>query len=168
MGHQKYIDFALAQGAKNAVHVTIEQIAFDSRAYLKCVFGCNGGNPDTLCPSQPGRIMPWEYETILKRYSWGILIHSNSNHIAQQISLDLEKKAFLDGYYFAFSLNYCSLCDNCNRFDGKSCVRYSDVRPSMEGVGIDVFKTIRGIGLPIEVLKEKDEEENRYALVLVE
>jgi len=168
MEHQKYIDFALAMGAKNAVYITMEQIFFDSRTYLKCMFGCGGSNPETLCHSQPGRIKPWEYEPILKKYSCGILIHSNDNRIAQQVALDLEKKAFLDGYYFAFSLSDCDLCDSCKRWCGEPCIHYSDVRPSMHSAGIDVFKTVKRLRLPINVLREKGEEKNCYSLVLVE
>ena len=168
MNAQKYIDHAIANGAKSSVCVTIDKIVFDHRTYLKCMFGCGGSNPNSLCHSQPGRIKPWEYEPILKKYSWGILIHSNENRMAQKIALDIEKKAFVDGYYFAFSLSDCDLCDNCSRWIGKPCVHYSDVRPSMHSAGIDVFKTVRGVGLPIQTLKEPDEEQNCYSLVLFE
>ena len=168
MEYQGYIDFALSHGADSAVYVTIEQIVFDHRTYLKCMFGCGGSNPESLCHSQPGRIKPWEYEPILKRYKWGLLIHSNDNRLAQKTSLELEKTAFKDGYYFAFSLSDCDLCDNCGRSIGKPCAHYSDVRPSMHSAGIDVFKTVRQLGLPIKTLRERGEEQNCYALVLVE
>jgi hypothetical protein len=34
--------------------------------------------------------------------------------------------------------------------------------------GIDVFKTARGLGLPIDVLKDKNEIQNRYGFVLID
>jgi predicted metal-binding protein len=168
MKRQEYIDFALSQGAENAVYVTLEQIVFDSRMYLKCLFGCPGSDPKTLCHSQPGRIKPWEYEDMLKKYGWGILIHSKDNKTAQRISLDLERKVFLDGYYLAFSLSDCDLCEDCGRLRGEACAHYADVRPAMHGAGIDVFKTARGLGLPIEILRSAAEDQNCYSLVLVE
>ena len=158
----------MENGVKNAIQITIDQIVFDHRTYLKCMFGCEGSNPKTLCHSQPGRIMPWEYEPILRKYSWGILIHSNDNRIAQKVALNMEKRAFVDGFYFAFSLSDCDLCNNCSRSCGKSCAHYTDVRPSMHNTGIDVFKTVRGLGLPINTLKEHGEEQNCYSLVLFE
>lgn len=168
MKSKEYIEYALTKGAKNAVRIDIGQVIFDHRTYLKCMYGCGGSNPETMCHSQPGRIKPWEYEPILKRYSWGVLIHSNDNRLAQAISLELEKIAFKDGYYFAFSLSDCDICDNCSRSCGKPCIHYTDVRPSMHSTGIDVFKTVHELGLPLKTLREYGEEQNCYALVLVE
>ena len=142
---KEYIDTALSLGAKNAISILIDQICFDSRTYLKCMFGCGGSNPQTPCHSQPGKIKPWEFEPILKRYKWGILIHSNDNRIAQKVALALEKKAFVDGYYFAFSLSDCDLCDTCHRSRGEKCTHSEDVRPSMHSAGIDVFKTVHNL-----------------------
>jgi len=170
MTPQTYIEFALSQGAEHALEVTIDQIAFDSRTYLKCLFGCSGGNPETPCHSQPGRVKPWEFEPLLKKYVWGILIHSKVERVTQDISLELEKKAFADGYYFAFSLSDCALCEGCGKMRGESCAHYTDTRPSMHGAGIDVFKTVRALGLPLEALSEpwREADLNFYSLVLVE
>ena len=168
MRYQKYIDYAISRGAKNAVYIKMDQIVFDHRTYLKCMYGCGGSNPESLCHSQPGRIKPWEYEPILKKYKWGLLVHSNENRLAQVISLELEKITFKDGYYFAFSLSDCDLCDNCSRSQGKPCVHYCDVRPSMHSTGIDVFKTVHQLGLPLQTLSEQGEEQNCYSLVLVD
>jgi predicted metal-binding protein len=165
---QEYIEYALSHGAKDAVEVNIGQIVFDHRTYLKCMYGCTGSNPETLCHSQPGRIKPWEYEPILKKYAWGLLIHSNDNRVAQKISIDLEKMAFKDGYYFAFSLSDCDLCGECSRAKGMPCVHYTEVRPSMHSAGIDVFKTVHGLGLPLHTLRERGEDQNCYSLVLCE
>jgi len=168
MNAQKYVGYAMSNGAKNAVYIEVNKVIFDHRTYLKCMFGCGGSNPNTLCHSQPGRIKPWEYEPMLKKYKYGILIHSNENRIAQQISLRLERQAFCDGFYFAFSLSDCDLCGSCNLWRGRDCANYTDVRPSMHSAGIDVFKTVQGMGLPIKTLREKDEEQNCYSLVLIE
>ena len=164
----QYIDFALSYGLQHAIGIEVSQIAFDNRTYLKCMFGCGGSRPGTLCHSQPGRIKPWEYEPMLRRYAWGILLHANDNRLVQKAALSLEGKAFHDGYYFAFSLSDCDLCGDCARWKGKPCAHETDVRPSMHGAGIDVFKTVRALGLPIEVLQDEKAVQNCYALVLIE
>jgi predicted metal-binding protein len=41
-------------------------------------------------------------------------------------------------------------------------------RPAFHSVGIDVFKTVRKFGLPIETLKSEDETANWYSAVFVE
>jgi len=38
----------------------------------------------------------------------------------------------------------------------------------MHSAGIDVFKTARSLGLPINVLRKEEDEQNCYSLVLVE
>jgi hypothetical protein len=38
----------------------------------------------------------------------------------------------------------------------------------MEGCGIDVFKTAREQGLPINVIQNHKEERNLYGLILIE
>jgi hypothetical protein len=38
----------------------------------------------------------------------------------------------------------------------------------MEACGIDVFKTARGNGFPIEVLRTREEERDIFGLILVE
>jgi len=165
-----YIITALEMGAEDAIRVTIDQIAFDSRTYLKCMYGCPGSNCKTLCASQPGRIKPWEYEDMLKRYEYGLLLHFKPNkaRIAQATTLAIESKAFVDGFYFAFSLCDCDLCDACLRFRGMECVHPAKVRPSMHSAGIDVFKTVRRLGLPIETLSSPEEEKNAYSIVFFE
>jgi len=81
--------------------------------------------------------------------------------------VNLEIKIFLDGYYKAWSMGSgpCRLCKEC---DLSSCKNGLRARPSMEACGIDVFKTARDNGFPIEVIKTHEEERNIYGLILVE
>ncbi|MBP1749672.1 MAG: hypothetical protein H6Q52_2211 [Deltaproteobacteria bacterium] len=82
--------------------------------------------------------------------------------------VDLERSIFLDGYYKAWSLG-CGPCDRCAECNtGGTCLHSDRARPSMEGCGIDVFKTVREKGLPINVLKNREEERNAYGLILIE
>ncbi|MEE9611077.1 MAG: DUF2284 domain-containing protein, partial [Desulfatiglandales bacterium] len=51
----------------------------------------------------------------------------------------------------------CMLCPECVGVGSKEgCRRPYQARPSMEGVGIDVFKTSINAGLPFEMLPKKE------------
>jgi hypothetical protein len=41
-------------------------------------------------------------------------------------------------------------------------------RPGPDALGIDVYATVRGIGYPIQVLKDTTAPTNRYAFLLIE
>lgn len=59
---EKYIKKALALGADHAVFFRTDDIEFDPRTLLKCMFGCNDWGKGHTCPSRPGSLLPWEYE----------------------------------------------------------------------------------------------------------
>jgi len=168
MDAKHYIDLALQLGADDAVEFKIEDIEFDPRTILKCAFGCTDWGKGLTCPSRANGLKPWEYEQVLKRYSWGIIIHSTEKRKSQEISFAVEREAFLDGYYFAFSLSDCDLCATCAGFAGAQCVHPKMARPAFHSVGIDVFKTVRKFGLPLDTLKSKDETPNWYSAVFIE
>jgi len=50
----------------------------------------------------------------------------------------------------------------------KTCCHTEQARPSMEACGIDVFKTARTAGYPIEVVKDHNCTQNYYGLLLLE
>jgi predicted metal-binding protein len=80
----------------------------------------------------------------------------------------LEREMFLDGYYKAWSMGAgpCRICKEC---DPKGFCRHGlEARPSMESCGIDVFKTARDNGFPIEVVRSPEEKRNGYGVILVE
>ncbi len=98
----------------------------------------------------------------------------------------LEQRAFYMGYYksLAFAALPCIYCEKCvaEEMQGvvdlsvkKNCRHAEKVRTSMEGAGIDVFATVRKLGLPIDVIPCKDEKYgmvtharfNIYGLLLV-
>ncbi|MCP8310295.1 MAG: DUF2284 domain-containing protein [Candidatus Methylarchaceae archaeon HK01B] len=65
----------------------------------------------------------------------------------QKIVSIVEREAFNRGYYFATGLvaASCRLCDKCN--PDMPCRHPFEARPSMEAVGIDVYTTIKKVGL---------------------
>lgn len=163
-----FTDLALRLGADDAVPFTIDDIAFDPRTILKCSFGCEDWGKGPTCPSRPNSLMPWEYEKVLRRYSWGVIVHSRDKKVSQDVSFAIEREAFLKGYYFAFSMSDCALCSRCVGHAGAECVHPKMARPAFHSVGIDVFKTVRKFGLPIDTLKSEDETPNWYSAVFIE
>ncbi len=168
----RYIASALEQGAAHAVAFTPDDIVFDPRTLLKCMFGCSDWGLGPTCPSRPGALKPSEYEDMLRRYSWGIIIHSPSKKIAQEVSYALEKQAFRDGYHLAFSMSDCACCANgCVAVEKRTgvCVNPKKARPAFHSVGIDVFRTVHGFGLPLETLPvDDDPDQNWYSAVWID
>ncbi len=64
------------------------------------------------------------------------------------MSFALEREAFLKGYYFAFSLSDCAICKELQVSRQFLC-KYQQAG-GFHSVGIDVFKTVRKFGLPIQ------------------
>ena len=75
---------------------------------------------------------------------WEIKLHRIVNEI--------EALAFKEGFYLAAGLigGDCALCPECvTPGSGEPCRRPFEARPSMEAMGIDVFRTCQEVGLPI-------------------
>lgn len=168
MDLSKYTKLALEMGADHAVEFTIDQIVFDPRTILKCMYGCSDWGFGHTCPSRKGSLMPWEYEKVLRNYKRGIIIHSTDKKISQDVSFEIERQAYIDGFYFAFSMSDCALCEKCTGFSGAQCANPKKARPAFHSVGIDVFKTVRQFGLPIETLKDRSETVNWYSAVFID
>jgi predicted metal-binding protein len=164
----KYIDLALELGAKNAVRFEIADIVFDPRVILKCIFGCGSFGRNHTCPFQKSPLTMKEYEETLKRYQWGVIVGCTDKNESQRVSLEIERRAFLDGYYFAFSLADCGLCKECAKVTEEPCRIPAKARPAFHSVGIDVFKTVKKFNLPLYVAQDYDAELNWYSAVFIE
>ena len=167
MKYEKYVNMAKELGAENVVEFAIADIAFDPRTVLKCMFGCSDYGKIHTCPNQRSPLSTKQYKKILKRYEGGIILGTGIKLHSQQISYEIEVSCFLDGHYFAFSLSDCALCSTCALATDKECRSPKKARPAFHSVGIDVFKTVRGLGLPIEVLTDKDQRQNWYSAVFI-
>ena len=167
--YKKYVDRALELGAVDAVEFTIDDICFDPRTLLKCMFGCTDWGKSHTCPSRPGSPSMAEYREMFSRYQGGIIIHTHDKALSQKISFKLEGEIFRDGCYFAFSLSDCALCRECAAVTNEPCRFMHMARPAFHSVGIDVFKTVRKFGLPLNTLTDADtEEQNWYSAVFIE
>jgi len=164
---EKYAGMARSLGARDALVLSSKDVVIDGRTYLKCMYGCKGWNANWTCPSAPGALKPWEFEPLLRRYAGGVLIHCAEKRASHEISVKVEAAAFHDGHYFAFSMSDCALCERCT-FPGEPCRDPSRARPAMQGLGIDVFATVRKFDLPISTLADRDQQpQNWYSLVMI-
>ncbi|MCL2401836.1 MAG: DUF2284 domain-containing protein [Oscillospiraceae bacterium] len=161
----KYIDIALSLGAQHTVAVTPDDIVFDGRTLLKCMFGCADWGRGCTCPSKEGFLKPWEFEPLLRRYKTVLIIHSPDKKIAQKAAYAVEREAYLDGDALAFSMSDCAICAQCAGKDGEPCRDTKHARPAFHSAGIDVFSTVKNLGLPLYPLKDGGEQENWYAAV---
>ena len=166
-----YMKMALERGTDHAVAVETSRVVTAPWVRMKCQFGCTGYGESLCCP--PRTPTPDEMRKILDSYTFGILLHrqiKKGDRLVERLTetaVNVERTLFLDGYYKAWSLGSgpCGGCKTCNM---KACVHADRARPSMEACGIDVFATARGYNLPIEVVRERADARNSYALVLVE
>jgi len=162
---KKYIELALSCGAQNAVLVTPDDIVFDGRTLLKCMFGCPDWGSGPTCPSKDGFLKPWEFERLLRIYKSVLIIHSEDKSTAQKAAYEVEREAYFDGDVLAFSMSDCALCENCAGKSGGACQNVKMARPAFHSVGIDVFATVKKLGLPLEPLRNPGEKQNWYSAV---
>lgn len=170
---EAYCAKALELGATKAKIVNADEIPVDERVTLKCqVPRCFGYGTGAHCP--PHTLKPAELRELLKKYSKAIffvkevpasVIVRDKATIKERVAAyqdvykivsDLESMAFYDGNYLAFGLGagscrhtFCGLQPDCQALKGDKCRFALRSRPSMEAVGIDVFKMMATAGWAI-------------------
>jgi predicted metal-binding protein len=163
----KYTEIAKQKGILNALIINSSDICFDIRTNLKCGWGCERNNiPNLKCDSRGTSFE--ERVRMVKQYNTILLLHSHNAKQISEVILEIEKIAFLDGHYFAFALRACKLCPECLVKKEKECPQPAKIRPCEALFGIDVYKTVRQLGLPCEVLQNEDDIQNRYGFLLIE
>jgi predicted metal-binding protein len=165
--YDKYVREAKKRGILDAIVIQPSDIFFDIRANLKCAWGCER-QPAANAKCDNRGTTPEQRVAMVKRYEAILLLHSQDAGLLSHVILELEKEAFLDGHYFAFALRYCNLCEDCLEEKGKGCLHPDKVRPCEGLFGIDVYKTARKLDLPCQVLKSREETQNRYGFLLIE
>jgi predicted metal-binding protein len=162
-----FIKRAQKLGAKKASIISPKKVFTAEWVRLKCQYGCDGYGQHLTCP--PFSPTPQETRQMLDEYKTAVLIHCPSKWTDVRIIVStLEREAFLSGYYKAFGLGSgpCNLCDNCHIKNG--CAHSDEARPSMEACGIDVYRTAKTAGYPIEVVRDHTSSQNYYGLLLLE
>lgn len=168
-----YLDFAREVGADDCKIIPARWVKFDERVRLKCAIPrCYLYASSPNCPPYTPDVDTMR--KAVKKYKWAIIIKNNVEPIedfvdqrkwlkdhekhqkkTHDIVTALESKAFNDGYYFAigFSAGGCktALCSGliCQYLDSGRCRFPLRSRPSMEGVGIDVFSLVTMVGWDI-------------------
>ena len=163
------IQEALTGGADHAVPIDPDQVIVDERVRLKCrVPICDAYNQSLMCP--PNVLTVDEFKNLLSMYSEAILIQVRASgnseeeiiaaelHVQNLIS-ELETKALMRGNYFVagFGAAQCRLCPTCVGVKStEKCRHPFRARPSMEAVGINIYKTCENAGVPIKPLDKED------------
>ncbi len=162
----------------------------------KCRYGCPAYGKHLCCP--PFAPTPDETRKMVSEYSFAILVRlevpagagrEEAKSLAnegktklQRIVCDLERQAFLSGYYKAFGMSSspCHLCESCvieeklarnemiSDYDALNCRHKDIMRPSMEACGIDVFKTLDNAGYDPKVLKDYAGRIELFGMVLLD
>ena len=144
---------------------------------MKCLYGCGEYGKTATCPPNVPSIT--ECEKFFREYTSALVIHfekfvdrpEDRHAWTRKINeslLAVERDVFLAGNHKALVLyiDPCNICGDCvpGRDD---CRNPEDARPSLEGLGVDVFGTVRKQGYEIEVLDGYDRKMNRYGMLLV-
>lgn len=166
-----YADMALDKGLDHALIIETSTVYTAPWVRLKCQFGCAGYGERLCCP--PHSPTPEQTRAVLDSYEWALLLHRHwrkgykAVEDLSDLAVDLERTIFLDGFYKTFSMGSgpCTRCATCDT--SGTCVHPDKTRPSMEACGIDVFATAREHGLPIQVVRNHQQERDIFGLVLL-
>jgi len=168
---QNYVEKALEIGVDGAKVIDPGSVVTAEWVRMKCQFGCPGYGMSLCCP--PRTPPPEVTRKVVDSYEKAILLHrrlekEQRSKVLNKTMARLEIEIFLDGYYKVWSMGSgpCRLCKECDLTG--PCKHGYEARPSMEACGIDVYKTARGNGFSIEVVRTHDEERNVFGLILVE
>ena len=168
-----YKEKAVELGATDARIISARKVMIDPRVRLKCLVPrCHLYGETPNCPPYTPELH--EMREIVKKYEYAILMKNDvlpvedfvdnekwyKAHMAHQgkthrIVSGVEAVAFNDGYYFAagFAAGGCktTLCGGriCQFLDSGRCRYPLKARPSMEAVGIDVYRLVSEVGWEI-------------------
>ncbi len=145
---------------------------------FRCLYGCPAYGKKGTCPPNVPSID--ECRKMISEYGQAAVFHFTKKvespedrrawgkGVAAKL-MELEREVFLSGYYKTLLVSFeaCGLCDSCTA-NRAECRNPRLARPGADALGIDVYATVRSIGYPIQVLKNKDEEMNRYAFLLID
>ena len=169
---ERYEEELFSLGAANAKIIKTEEIPVDERVPLKCqIPSCFGYGTSAHCP--PNAMKPNELRKYLENFLWAIFFtrefptelllkdRTDKDRLAAfqsiyKIIKSIESMAFYEGHYLAFGLgagscrgSLCGQHKNCSVLEGKNCRFGLLARPSMEAVGVDVYKMTAAAGWDI-------------------
>jgi predicted metal-binding protein len=147
---------------------------------FKCMFGCGEFGKAAACPPNlPDldfcrKLFAGYRDAVLFHFE-GDLEDPEDRHAwtkgVNDSLLAVERAVFLAGHYKAIVIyvDPCNIC-GCGECvpDKNDCRNPKEARPSLEGLGVDVFGTARKQGYNIDVLTDFDQKMNRYGMLLIE
>ncbi len=145
---------------------------------MKCRFGCDEYGRTATCPPNVPSVD--ECRRFFSEYSAAVVFrfekrlddpedrHNWARSVNQKL-LELEREVFISGHERAFLvfMDSCHLCPECVATKA-DCTNPEAARPTPEALAVDVFSTVRLLGLPIHVLSDYTQPMNRYAFLLIE
>lgn len=169
----RYKQKAIELGASQAEIIPAQWVEVDERVRLKCsVPRCFNYGRCVYCP--PYAPEPEFMRKALSRFHWAVLVKKDVTPVEDladigrffphavghyreiaDIVSEIETLAFADGYYLdlGFAAGSCQnhLCNGmmCQVLDSGLCRFPLRARPSMEGVGIDVYGLVTRVGWEI-------------------
>jgi len=180
---ERYKHSALELGASASEIIPGSYVSIDERVWMKCLAPrCPRAGETPNCP--PYTPEPDFVRKALSKFGWAILFKTNVEPVEEyvpqrggtteqrrkvllyhkktaEIKYQIERMAYIDGYYFAmgFSGGSCKdyLCGGviCQFLDSGRCRFPLRAGPSMEAIGIDVFKLVKKVGWEAYPLMDK-------------
>ncbi|MGD0549765.1 MAG: DUF2284 domain-containing protein [Candidatus Bathyarchaeia archaeon] len=154
---EKYRKRALELGAADAKVIPASNVVVDERVRLKCaVPRCHLYGECVNCPPHVAPVTDFVDD---EKWHIGHMAHQRKIH---DIASAIEGLAFNDGHYLAagFAAGGCktALCSGqvCQFLDSGRCRFPLKARPSMEGVGIDVFDLVTKVGWDVYPIAVRD------------
>lgn len=174
--------------------ISTDSIVISEWVRWKCTFGCKAYGKHLNCPpfvppvEETRKLVKCYKKAIIARFEAEPDLSQSPEHIHHFLMntlrnfydtmFELERTAYLNGYYKAFALYglpcpYCDPCvieklENVDLDPKRYCKFQHKVRPAMEATGIDVFSTVRNAGYDLEVLRSPSEKILFYGLLLLE
>lgn len=174
-------DKAKAKGASSVKLISTADVFVEDYVRQKCQYGCKMFGIRLTCP--PYTPVPDETREWLRNYKKALLIEfsgmrkEDEQRQVHEIGVELERDAFLSGLYRPLILvsgpcRYCTPCVAEQAADRgtmtkANCKFPMKARPSMESVGIEVYKTVRKAGLKVDIVKG-GEPYKSFLLLLLE
>ena len=174
----KFEELFQQQGYSDFKWIDPHKIVVSQWVRMKCQYGCDEYGQTATCPPNAPSIP--ECEAFFRDYHMAAVFHfskqvekpEDRHDWTKELNLkllELEREVFLSGYRKAFLLflDSCGMCVECTGVK-ETCKKPFFARPSPEGMGVDVFATVRPLGFPIEVLADYTKTMNRYAFLLID
>jgi predicted metal-binding protein len=162
---REIVNAVIELGAKKAKIVSPRKVVTAHWVRWKCCYGCSGYQSNLMCP--PYTPLPAETRQMLDQYKRAVFFEAGRGH-PKKIAVALERTLFLQGFHKAFGMGAgpCHLCKECAFEQG--CRKPNLARPALESCGIDVFATARQHGFAINVVRDENDIQHYFGLVLID